>query len=206
MIDHSVLCSSQDNLGTRTHDLDHLVLSSVKNTDSWRVRKEDLQHAFPLNVPLIPSSVLTVAADSERLSCGGFSLSETICFGSLEFIADHFSGLSLSPMGDGSDAIIMGSAYSGPPSPLQAMMGDSTEEFHMALGGEGRINLPSPRRRGTGASPAHATTISRSESTLTSEGTMTIPPRQALPQPNTDLPLERCHAQSPSAEQKAARR
>jgi hypothetical protein len=62
--------------------------------------------------------VLTVAADGERLSCGGLSLGETILFGSLEFITDHFSGLSLSPMGDGLDTIVMGSARDGPSSPL----------------------------------------------------------------------------------------
>jgi hypothetical protein len=57
---------------------------------------------------MVPSSVLTVATNGERLSCGGFSLSETIHFRGLEFIVNRFSGLSLSPMGDGSDAIITG--------------------------------------------------------------------------------------------------
>jgi hypothetical protein len=113
-----VLYSSQDHLRTGMRDLDHPILIGVKNTDSWRTRNEDLQCAFPLDVPTVPSSVLVIAADGECLSCGGFSLGETICFGGLEFIADRFSGLSLSPMGDGSDAIIMGSACGGPPSPL----------------------------------------------------------------------------------------
>jgi hypothetical protein len=57
-------------------------------------------------------------ADGERMSCGGFSLDETIHFGSLDFITDRFGSLSLSLMGDGSDAIIMGPARGGPPSLL----------------------------------------------------------------------------------------
>jgi hypothetical protein len=52
------------------------------------------------------------------MSCGGFSLDETIHFGSLDFITDRFGSLSLSLMGDGSDAIIMGPARGGPPSLL----------------------------------------------------------------------------------------
>jgi hypothetical protein len=82
-----------------------------------------LQRTFPLDVPMVPSSTLTIAADGERLSCSRFSLSETIHFGSLKFIIDCFDDLSLSPMGDSSDAIVMGSAHGGPPSPLQAWRG-----------------------------------------------------------------------------------
>jgi hypothetical protein len=50
-------------------------------------------------IPMVPSSALVVAADDEHLSCGGFSLGETIFFGSLEFITDYFGGWSLSPRG-----------------------------------------------------------------------------------------------------------
>jgi hypothetical protein len=67
---------------------------------------------------MLPSSALTVTADGERLSCGGFSLGETARFGNLKFILDHFGALSLSPMGDGSYAIVMGLAHGRPPSPL----------------------------------------------------------------------------------------
>jgi hypothetical protein len=95
-----------------------------------------LQCAFPLDVLMVPSSVLTVAANGERLSC--------------EFITDYFNGLSLSPRRDGSDAAVMGSSHSRPPSPLCAMIGDSNEEFHTASDGEGWIDLPSPRRHNTG--------------------------------------------------------
>jgi hypothetical protein len=74
------------------------------------------------------------------------------------------------------------------------MMGDPAEEFHMALDGEGRINLPSPRRHGMGALLASATTISWPESTPTAQATMIIQPRQVTPWSNTDLPLEQRHA------------
>jgi hypothetical protein len=46
---------------------------------------------------MVPSSAIIIATDSERLMCGGFFLSETICLGSFEFIADYFGGLSPSP-------------------------------------------------------------------------------------------------------------
>jgi hypothetical protein len=135
-----------------------------------------LQLAFSLDVLMVPSLALTIAADGERLSCDVFSLDETIHFGSIEFIADRFSGLSLSPMGDGSGAAIMGSTHGGTPSLLLAMTGDSVEVFHMASDREGRINLPSPRKHGTGASTAPAATMPWPETTPTTHAMMTILP------------------------------
>jgi hypothetical protein len=46
---------------------------------------------------MVPSFVITVAADGECFLRDGFSLVETICFGSFEFIAGCFDGLNLSP-------------------------------------------------------------------------------------------------------------
>jgi hypothetical protein len=113
-----------------------------------------LQYVFPLDILMVPSFMLTVAADGECASCNAFSLGETIHFGSLEFITDRFSGLSLSPLGDGSEATVMGSTRSRPPSPLRAMTGNSAEEFHTDSDEEGRTDLSSLRRHGTGASTA----------------------------------------------------
>jgi hypothetical protein len=57
----------------------------------------EIRSVFPLDVSMVHSSALTVVTNSERLTCGGFFLSETVHFGSLEFIVDCFSGLSFSP-------------------------------------------------------------------------------------------------------------
>jgi hypothetical protein len=151
-----------------------LYLASAKNTYSWHARKGDMQCGFPLSVSMVPTSVLTVNAEDECLSCDVFSLGETIQFGSLKFITDHFDGLSLSPMGYGSTTVVMGSTHGGPPSPLQATIGDSIEEFHMTLNIEGRIDFPSPRRHDTRASTAPATTIPWSETTPSAQAMMTI--------------------------------
>jgi hypothetical protein len=84
--------------------LEHVILTTlyfagVENTDSWCVWKGDLQRAFSLDVPMVCSSVITIAVDDECLMCGGFPLGETIPLGSFEFIINYFGGLSLSPGG-----------------------------------------------------------------------------------------------------------
>jgi hypothetical protein len=73
--------------------------------------------AFPMDVLMVPSSVLTFSTDGECLMCSGFSLGETIHLGSFEFITDYFGGLSLSLRRSNSDTTFMGSTRSGPPSP-----------------------------------------------------------------------------------------
>jgi hypothetical protein len=99
-----VLHSSQDHLGTEMRDLDHPILVGVENIDSWHARKGNLQCAFPLDVPMVPSYPITTAVSNEYLSCVGFDLGETIRFWSLKFIAYYFGGLSLSSRRDDSDA------------------------------------------------------------------------------------------------------
>jgi hypothetical protein len=129
-----------------------LYLVGVKNTDSWRATKRDLQRAFSLDVSMDPSSPLTISTNGECFTCSGFSLGETGCLGSLEFIIDCFGSLSLSPRRSDSDTPFMGSTHSGSPSPLRAMIEDSTDEFHMASSGEAASGLPTPRRCDTGGS------------------------------------------------------
>jgi hypothetical protein len=65
---------------------------------------------------MVHSSTLIVTNDGEHLTCGGFSLGEIIHFGSLEFIADCFSDLSLSLRGSDLGIIFMGETHSGSPS------------------------------------------------------------------------------------------
>jgi hypothetical protein len=81
---------------------------------------------------MIPSSVLEVSTDGERMMCNVFPRSETACLGSFEFIADYFGGLILSTRTSDSGTTFMGSTRSRTPSLWWAMIEDSTEEFHMA--------------------------------------------------------------------------
>jgi hypothetical protein len=137
-----VLCNSQDHLEIGTRDLDHAILVNAQNTNSWCTKKGDLQCAFPLDVPMVPSSTIIIATDVEHLTCGGFPLGKTIRLGSFEFIANYFCGLSLSPRRGDLGAAFMGSTRSGTPSLQRAMIEDSTEEFLMASSGEGASASP----------------------------------------------------------------
>jgi hypothetical protein len=121
-------------------------ISGAEKTNSWRVRKEDLQCAFPLDVLMVHSPMLAISTDVECLTWRGFSLGEIVRFRSVEFITNCFGGMSLSPGRNDSGAAFIGSTHSVPPSSLWAMIEDSTKEFHMASSGEGGSSLPSPRR------------------------------------------------------------
>jgi hypothetical protein len=95
---------------------------------------------------MVPSSTVDVTANNESLTCGGFSLGQTVHLRNFEFIAEYFGGLSLSTRrGDEGDAF-MGSTHSGASTPRRAMIEDSTEEFLMMSSREGSFGLPSPRR------------------------------------------------------------
>jgi hypothetical protein len=140
-----------------TSKLEHAILTilylvGVKNTDSWHARKGDLQCTFPVDVPMVPSSTITIADDGERLTFVGFSLSETVHLGSLEFIINYFGSLSLYPRRGDSGTAFMGSTSSRTLSPQRAMIENSVEEFLTVLSGEGGCALTYPRRRDTGVS------------------------------------------------------
>jgi hypothetical protein len=110
---------------------------------------------------MVPSSTIAVIADGESLTCGGVSHGETVCLKNFDFIADYFSGLSLSHRRDNEGNAFMGATHSTASTPWWDMIEDSTEEFLTASSGEGSFNLPSPRRRNTIALPAPAATTPR---------------------------------------------
>jgi hypothetical protein len=186
-----------------------LYLVDVKNTDSWRARKGDLQCAFPLDVSMVLSSAIAIAADGESLTCDGFSLGKTVCLRNYVFIADYFGGLSLSPRRGDEGATFTGSTHSRASTPWRAMIEDSANKFLMASSGEGSFGLPYPRRRDTGASLTPTTTTPWMENALATEAMMTVPSRMAAPWLETNLPIERRHkgqqaqvrAWQPTAEQ-----
>jgi hypothetical protein len=87
--------------------------ADAKNTDSWHVRKGDLQRVFLLDVLMVSSSAIATASNGEHLTCGEFSLGETIHLVNFEFITDDFSGLRLSHRRGDAGATFMGSNHRG---------------------------------------------------------------------------------------------
>jgi hypothetical protein len=166
---------------------------------------------------MVPSSVITITADGERLTCGGFSLCKTIRLGNFEFIADYFGGLSLSPRRSESGTTFIGSTHSRTTSPRRAMIEDSTEEFDMVSSGVGGFSHPSPRSHITGALPTPITTTPWMENALATQVPTTVPPRMATPRPDIGLPSMQCYtrqggqqaqarARQPTIEQEAVPR
>jgi hypothetical protein len=148
---------------------------------------------FPLDVPIVHSSMLADTTDGELLMCGGFSLGETVHFESLKFIANCFSNLSLSPKGSDSGAIFMGMTCSGSLS-LRAVIENFTNEFYMVSSREESFDLPIYRRHGTVAPPAPIATTPWPKDTPASQTMMMVPLQTLTPWSDTGLPPERWHA------------
>jgi hypothetical protein len=135
-----VLCSSQDHLRTRTHDLDHPILAGAENTDSWCVRKGDLQRAILLDVLMVPSQKLSFVANDNNPTNIGLTLGSIIYFGSLEFTTDR---LSLSPVEGDSSAIFIGMVHSGMPS-LHTTLEETSDKDDATSGTGGSSESPGP--------------------------------------------------------------
>jgi hypothetical protein len=90
---------------------------------------------------MVHSSTLTITADDEHLTRGCFSLDKTVRFGNLEFIADYFGSLSLSPKGNNSGTIFVGTTRNRSPS-LCTILEDSADEFYTTSSKEGSFILP----------------------------------------------------------------
>jgi hypothetical protein len=136
-----VLVVRETTLELETRDLDHRVICRCIKHRRLAHQEGRFAACFSLDVLMVHSSMLTIATNGERLTCGGFSLGKTIHFESLEFITDCFCGLSLSPKGSDSGAIFMGTTHSGSPS-LQAMIEDSTNDLYTTSCREGSSGLP----------------------------------------------------------------
>jgi hypothetical protein len=147
-----VVCETTSGLGM--HDVDHPIICWSRKHRQLVRPVGGFALCFHLDILMVHSSMLIVSTIRERLMYGDFSLGEIVCFGSLEFIADFFGCLSLSPGGGDSDAIFIGMTCSGSPS-LQTIMEDSPNEFYMASSREGSSDLPVSRRLHMGASSAH---------------------------------------------------
>jgi hypothetical protein len=142
-----------------------------------------------LDVLIVHSSTLVVSTNGERLRCGGFSISETIHFGSLEFIVDCLGDLRLSPKGSNPSVVFVSTTRSGSLS-LWAMIEDSVEEFYMPSSGEGSSGLPVSRRHETRALPLLVITTPWLEDIPATQAMMTASPWTPAPRPDTGLPLE----------------
>jgi hypothetical protein len=97
----------------------------------------------PLYILMVYSLKLSFVANSNNLTDVGLALGETICFGSLEFTADHFSCLSLNPEED-SGAIFVGMVHSRSPS-LHTTLEDLSNEGDATLSKGGSSGLPGPK-------------------------------------------------------------
>jgi hypothetical protein len=184
-----IVHSSQDHLRTGTRDLDHPISCRCKKTPMvGALGKEICSVLFLDEVLMVPSSSIAVAANCERLTCGGFSLGEPVCLRNFEFITNYFNGLSLSHKRGNEGAIFVGSTHNGASTPQWAMIEDSPEEFLATSSGEGSFSHLSPRWQSMEAHVAPTTTTIWKENAL---ATMTFPPQTAVPGPKTNHPSER---------------
>jgi hypothetical protein len=86
-----------------------------------------------------------IITDGNHQTGVGFALCETIRFGSLEFMAERFSSLSLSPKGNDSGTVFIGMVDNGSLS-LHSILKESINEDDMTSYGGGKLGPPYPSR------------------------------------------------------------
>jgi hypothetical protein len=118
-------------------------LPAQKTLTVPRARKGDLQHAFTHDNPMVTSPKLSFIANGNNPTSVNLAPGETIHFGSLEFIADCFGCLSLSPDELDSGAIFVGLVHSGS-LPSHITLEDSSSDGGAASGAGGRSSSHGP--------------------------------------------------------------
>jgi hypothetical protein len=93
---------------------------------------------------MVYSPKFTFIANGNNPAGIGLAPSKMIYFGSLEFTANRFGNLSLSPEGEDSGAIFIGIVHSGSPS-LHTVLEESSDESDAALGRGGSLGFPGPQ-------------------------------------------------------------
>jgi hypothetical protein len=168
--------------------------------------------SFPLSILMVHSPKPIIVANDNNLTGMGFTLGETIYYGRLEFNADHFVDLTLSPEGNDSGTIFMGMVPSASPS-QHTILEESIDEDDTTSNGMGSSGLPISQGCNAVTPTAPITTTSPLENTPVLLTIPTVPLRTAIPQPYTWHPLDqleeqqaRAHARLANAERRASHR
>jgi hypothetical protein len=89
---------------------------------------------------MVYSLKLTFVANGKNSTDIGLAPVKTIWFGSLKFTANHFSNLSLSPVGDDSHTVFVGMVHNGLPS-VHTIHEESSNDGDASLGRGGLWTL-----------------------------------------------------------------
>jgi hypothetical protein len=142
---------------------------------------------------MVYSLKLTFVANGKNSTDIGLAPVKTIWFGSLKFTANHFSNLSLSPVGDDSHTVFVGMVHNGLPS-VHTIHEESSNDGDASLGrGEGS-GLSGPQRCNMVTPIAPITTIPPPENALALLTIPTVSLWTAAPEPGIGLLLEQQQA------------
>jgi hypothetical protein len=123
-----------------TRDLVDPIICRCRKHQQLAHQEGGFVSCFPLNVLMVHSPKYIIIANGKSLASVGFALGKIICFGSLEFIANRFGDLSLSPEGNCSSAVFVGMVHIGSQS-LHTVFEESTDEDDIASSGRGNTSF-----------------------------------------------------------------